>query len=172
VLPANVWRITGTRPLNHPHRRLAALAVIVTHWTKFRRAMETSRSEEIRNFFQAIDHSFWRNHYTLASDPAPRAMAILGESRASDILANICFPFWAMQNDLLWPEYSKLPARLTNRRVETAATRLFGPDKRHDQFLKTVAHHQGLLQIYEDFCLQDNSDCADCPFPEQMAKWM
>jgi hypothetical protein len=34
-----------------------------------------------------------------------------------------------------------------------------------------VAHQQGLLQIYEDFCLQDNSDCAQCPFPEQ-EKWM
>ena len=69
-------------------------------------------------------------------------------------------------------EYSKLPSRLTNRRVETAATRLFGSDNRRFQgFIKTVAHQQGLLQIYEDFCLQDNSDCADCPFPEQMAKW-
>jgi hypothetical protein len=28
-----------------------------------------------------------------------------------------------------------------------------------------------LLQIYEDFCMQDNSDCAQCPFPEQMANW-
>jgi hypothetical protein len=37
--------------------------------------------------------------------------------------------------------------------------------------VKTVAHQQGLLQIYEDFCLQDNSDCAHCPFPEQMQKW-
>jgi hypothetical protein len=29
-----------------------------------------------------------------------------------------------------------------------------------------------LLQIYEDFCLQDNSDCAHCPFPEQMQRWV
>jgi hypothetical protein len=39
------------------------------------------------------------------------------------------------------------------------------------QLMKTIAHQQGLLQIYEDFCLQDNSDCAQCPFPEQMQKW-
>src|SRR6266542_275269 len=51
-------------------------------------------------------------------------------------------------------------------------TRLFGNDPRRQQFLKTVAHQQGLLQIYEDFCMQDNSDCAQCPFPEQMRKWM
>jgi hypothetical protein len=64
-----------------------------------------------------------------------------------------------------------LPARLSNRRLETGATRLFGDDPRRPQFTKTIAHQQGLLQIYEDFCLQDNSDCAQCPFPEQMQKW-
>jgi hypothetical protein len=64
-----------------------------------------------------------------------------------------------------------LPARLSNRRLETAATRLFGNDPRRALFTRTVAHQQALLQIYEDFCLQDNSDCAQCPFPEQMRKW-
>jgi uncharacterized protein DUF2851 len=171
VLPRETWRITGTRPLNHPHRRLAALAVIVTHWSKLCRAVETSSPERVRKFFGAIDHPFWRLHYTLASEPAAKAMALLGDSRIDDILANVCFPLWSISGDSLWPEYGKLPARLTNRRVETAATRLFGPDSRRKDFMKTVAHQQGLLQIYEDFCLQDDSDCANCPFPEQMRRW-
>ncbi len=171
VLPRDIWRITGTRPLNHPHRRLAALAVIVTHWSKLRRAFETPSCGRIRKFFGSIDHPFWQRHYTLASEPAAKAMALLGDSRIDDILANVCFPLWSMSDDSVWPEYSRLPARLTNRRVETAATRLFGTDERRKHFMKTVAHQQGLLQIYEDFCLQDNSDCTDCPFPEQMAKW-
>jgi hypothetical protein len=171
VLPRDIWRITGTRPLNHPHRRLAALAVIVTHWSKLRRAFEFPLCDGIREFFGSIDHPFWQRHYTLSSEPAAKAMALLGDSRIDDILANVCFPLWSMSNDPVWPEYSKLPARLTNRRVETAATRLFGTDDRRKHFMKTIAHQQGLLQIYEDFCLQDNSDCTDCPFPEQMAKW-
>ena len=66
---------------------------------------------------------------------------------------------------------ASLPARLTNRRLETAAARLFGGNPRRREFTKTVAYQQALLQIYEDFCLQDNSDCAHCPFPEQIAKW-
>jgi hypothetical protein len=90
------------------------------------------------------------------------------------------FPFW-LSEDVgpstplrtgVWLAYAQLPARLSNRRLETAATRLFGGDPRRGQFLKTVAHQQGFLQIYEDFCMQDNSDCAQCPFPEQMQKWM
>ncbi len=106
-------------------------------------------------------------------------MALIGQARVADILANVLFPFW-LAHDLdpsaslgknVWTEYARLPAQLTNRRLETGATRLFGNDPRRKQFLKTVAHQQGLLQIYEDFCMRDNSDCAQCPFPEQMKKW-
>jgi Protein of unknown function (DUF2851) len=171
VLPAKVWRMTGTRPANHPQRRLAALAAIVSQWPALRRAFDKRTIESAQLFFGALDHSFWKFHYTLAADPAAKAMALVGESRVSEILANVFFPFWLSENADVWTEYAKLPARLSNRRVETAATRLFGSDPRRAQFTKTVAQQQGLLQIYEDFCLQDNSDCAQCPFPEQMAKW-
>ncbi len=171
VFSHDLWRITGTRPLNHPHRRLAALAVIVTHWSKLRRALEVPSCDRMRKFFRSIDHPFWRQHYTLASEPASKAMALLGDSRIDDILANICLPFWSLSSESVWAEYSKVPARLTNRRVETAGTRLFGADSRRKAFMKTAAHQQGLLQIYEDFCLQDDSDCAGCPFPEQMLRW-
>jgi hypothetical protein len=30
---------------------------------------------------------------------------------------------------------------------------------------------QGFLQVYEDFCMPDRSDCARCPFPRQIAQW-
>ena len=137
------------------------------------------------NFFSELDHPFWNFHYTLTADASPKEMALIGESRIAEILANVLFPFWLAEDadsstplaprragrTSLWPQYAKLPARLSNRRLETAATRLFGSDPRRLLFTKTVAHQQGLLQIYEDFCMQDNSDCAHCPFPEQMRKW-
>src|SRR2546423_8323309 len=98
-------------------------------------------------------------------------MAVISDSGVEDMVVDGVFPFWHSQDANVWSEYGKLPPQLSNRRLETAATRLFGNDLRRKQFLKTVAHQQGLLQIYEDFCMQDNSDCAECPFPEQMRKW-
>jgi hypothetical protein len=123
------------------------------------------------NFFSELDHPFWNFHYTLTADRSPKKMALIGESRVTDILANVLFPFWLAEDVEVWPAYALLPAPLSNRRLETAATRLFGNDPRRPQFLRTVANQQGLLQIYEDFCMRDNSDCAQCPFPEQMRKW-
>jgi len=204
ILPANTWRLSSTRPVNHPQRRLAALAILAREWPAFRRSIDSaarfrvlspqsspagrggsfSPGEKVRmggprDFFSELDHPFWNFHYTLTAAASPKKMALIGESRVADILANVLFPFW-VAHDLqassppttrLWDEYAKLPAQLSNRRLETAATRLFGNDLRRQEFLKTVAHQQGLLQIYEDFCMEDNSDCAQCPFPEQMRKW-
>jgi len=170
ILPEKTWRIVGTRPANHPQRRLAALALMTTHWTRFSRLLSTPNSDAAWNYFSGLEHSFWNNHYTLTADPIRKAMALVGESRIADILANVLFPFWSCLGADVWSEYAKLPARLSNRRLETGATRLFGDDPRREGFLKTVANQQGLLQIYEDFCLQDDSDCAHCPFPEQIKK--
>ena len=98
-------------------------------------------------------------------------MALVGETRITEILANVVLPWRQLRTGAAWPDYAALPARLTNRRIETGAARLFGDDLRRSRFLRTVASQQGLLQIYEDFCLQDDSDCTQCPFPEQMQKW-
>jgi hypothetical protein len=171
ILPAKVWRISSTRPVNHPQRRLAALATLAGQWSRLQRASGKSSVATANDFFQMLEHPFWNFHYTLTADPSSKKMALIGESRVADILANVLFPFWLAEDIDVWTEYAKLPARLSNRRLETAATRLFGNDPRRKQFLRTVANQQGLLQIYEDFCMQDNSDCAQCPFPEQMAKW-
>jgi Protein of unknown function (DUF2851) len=171
ILPAKIWKLSSTRPANHPQRRLAAMSMLARDWRSFRRSLGKRSVRAVEDFFAGLDHPFWKFHYTLTADPSPKEMTLIGEARAADILANVIFPFWLAEEVDLWNDYAKLPARLTNRRLATAATRLFGDDARAKEFLKTVAHQQGLLQIYEDFCLQDNSDCAHCPFPEQMAKW-
>jgi hypothetical protein len=176
ILPAKLWRLSGTRPLNHPQRRLAALSMLAREWPAFRRCLSKAVAGDtpattVANFFSGLDHPFWKFHYTLTAEEASKEMALIGKSRAAEILANVLFPFWLAEDSDIWSDYARLSARLSNRRLETAATRLFGNDPRRAQFLKTVAHQQGLLQIYEDFCMRDNSDCAQCPFPEQIAKW-
>jgi hypothetical protein len=186
ILPAKIWKMSSTRPVNHPQRRLAALATLAREWPAFRTSLSKARAggtpaTAVTKFFSALDHPFWKTRYTLTADASPEPMALVGESRVADILANVIFPFWLAEDPSrtgtkqkrsnVWEEYAKLPARLSNRRLETAATRLFGDSPHRRDFTKTIAHQQALLQIYEDFCLQDNSDCAHCPFPEQMKNW-
>ncbi len=173
ILLPTIWKTSSTRPSNHPQRRLAALSVLIHQWPRFRRSVGKHHVKSIGDFLRSLNHPFWKDHFTVSAHASSDPMALIGESRITEILANVIFPFWLGEEDAqeVWSEYAKLPARLTNRRLETGATRLFGDDPRRKDFLRTVAHQQGLLQIFEDFCLHDHSDCASCPFPEQMRNW-
>jgi hypothetical protein len=171
VLPKKLWRLGGARPLNHPQRRLGALALLAEQWPAFMKVVARRNDKAAHDFLVDLHHPFWSFHYTVTAERAPNEMAVIGESRVADIMANVLLPYFLAEGTQIWPVYEKLPARLSNRRLETGATRLFGDDPRRTKFTKTIAQQQGLLQIYEDFCLQDNSDCAQCPFPEQMQKW-
>jgi hypothetical protein len=171
ALAAKLWKMSGTRPLNHPHRRVGALATLVPHWKKFTSLAHASTSAEMEKFLTGLEHEFWSVHYTLASERASAPLALVGDSRVVEILANVIYPLALVDERDVWNDYRKLRARLSNQSVRIAAARLFADDPRQQEFLRSVAGQQGLLQIYEDFCLRDASDCAQCPFPEQVRNW-
>lgn len=171
IAPA-LWRMGGQRPANHPHRRVAALARMAAHWPGIRALAHRCDPAEIRRFFAALRDEYWDAHFTLTSRPAAARMALIGEARVADMLANVFFPLALLNDPARWESFRALPAPLSNKRVEIAAVRLFGGDGAlKNELLKTAAHQQGLLQIHEDFCQQDNSDCARCPFPRQLGQW-
>jgi hypothetical protein len=124
-----------------------------------------------RSTLEKLSDTYWDTHYTLLAAPAAKPIAMLGDTRIQEMLANVVYPLLVPERGSLWAEYLELPALLENEKVKRAALRLFGqlPDARHYQ--KKLHHQQGLLQLYEDFCLEDASDCADCPFPERLREW-
>ena len=65
----------------------------------------------------------------------------------------------------------KIGAQLDNQKVRRATLRLFGQHPQADKLNKFLYQQQALLQIYDDFCLVDGSECEDCPFPEQLGQW-
>jgi hypothetical protein len=67
--------------------------------------------------------------------------------------------------------YHQLRNSAANDRVKRCGIRLFGSSKASLPWMRRVCHHQALLQIYQDFCLEDFSGCHECPFPEQLAQW-
>ncbi len=168
------WNFAVTRPSNHPQRRLGALAAMLQHWPQIvapladaTRWSQTAWCESLL----ALVHEFWSTHYTLLAEPAAKPLALIGETRVHEMLANVAYPLLVPERTRLWAEYLELPALLDNQKVRRAVLRLFGDDPRGADFTKKLHHHQGLLQIYEDFCLEDDSACAHCPFPERLKEW-
>jgi hypothetical protein len=170
ILPTTLWKMGGARPLNHPHRRLGAMATLIAHWKKIP-SLTHGTAADIREFLADLHHNFWSVHYTLAADSAARPLALIGDSRVAEILANVIYPLALVDEREVWSDYRKVRAQLSNQSVRIAAARLFADDPRQREFLRPLVGQQGLLQIYEDFCLRDASDCAQCPFPEQVRNW-
>jgi hypothetical protein len=98
-------------------------------------------------------------------------MALVGNTRIADILANQIYPALVPDRPSLWGQYMKIAAQLDNQKVRRASLRLFGEHPEADKQSKFLYQQQALLQIYDDFCLVDDSECDDCPFPEQLIQW-
>ena len=61
---------------------------------------------------------------------------------------------------------------MVNESLRRARLRLFGSNEAvGDRWSRRYWQQQALLQIYADFCLEDASECAECPFPEQLRQW-
>ena len=165
------WKLAGVRPTNHPQRRVAALVHLLDIWP----SLENSSHESIADFSAQLQKSsdpFWDRHYTLTSTAIGKPIALFGKQRAQDFLANVLHPLrLAKSPEQHWPEYARLTGGQPSERVKRAAYRLFGNDERKQAFLKKAWHQQAILQVYQDFCLRDHTDCEQCPFPEQLLTW-
>jgi hypothetical protein len=166
------WKSGGQRPANHPHRRVAALAALAKDWPRFRKLAlaRPFAARPLIAYLSELTDAFWTHRYTLSSAASTQPVALFGKAHATELLANHLFP-WAIHDGGKSDPYLQLPAGARNEKVRRCAIRLFGNEEDAAPWLKKAAHHQALLQIYRDFCLEDASDCANCPFPEQLAQW-
>ena len=167
------WQFSGIRPTNHPQRRLACLVGAASRWSDFRRVcLAQTGFESLADFFQNLSHSFWNYHYTLKSKSSEKLLSLMGRDRLQDFQINHLLPKRLAADEVwAWEYYQKLPAPAVSEKVEKASVRLFGDTPQRKNYLKKAWQHQALLQIYQDFCLRDVTDCVDCPFPEQLAQW-
>ena len=169
MLRADLWRLGGSRPNNHPHRRLGALAQIAAGWSDFRKLTTDLNAAVV--WFQRLTHPFWDFHYSLQSAPAQRRISLIGASRVKDIVANVLFPLLTISGNADWTAFKSIRAELGNTFLEIVCLRLFGDALRGQEHAHFLYQQQGLLQIFEDFCLNDRSDCRACRFPGLIGKW-
>ena len=168
VLRQDLWKFGMIRPANHPHRRLGALAELVRRWKEFR--LLAPRLGSVGEWIAGLSHPFWDHHFTLGSRSVPKPVRLLGEARVNEILANVIQPMLVVTHRSDWESFKRIRAELGNRRLTIVCTRLFGDTERGAEHLRFLYQQQGLLQIFEDFCLADTTNCVDCRFPEMVAK--
>lgn len=170
------WCFSGVRPVNHPQRRVAALAAWVGRWDDWAPLLPGTSprmpgdwKERLLQGVSGLQHPYWDRHYTLISQRSASRMALVGRDRVADWLGNWLFPLAVEQNPREWENYERLAGGKENEKLRRAKLRLFGEGA--ETFGRSYWQQQGLLQVYEDFCLRDATDCAGCPMPEQSAQW-
>jgi len=168
TVPISLWNLRGVRPVNHPQRRVAALAEIVRHWPIIETLARSAHLPGIRNFFNQLSHPYWDSHYTLTSKRSAVRMALVGESRITDLMLNVFLPNAVSAAPKFWSAYRDLPAADSNQRVKIATHRFFGSNEIGHQLGKRSMTQQGILQLYEDFCIACDADCGRCAMPGKL----
>jgi hypothetical protein len=125
------WNLSGMRPLNHPVRRLCALAQYA-----------------VAGSFQTLEKCFWTEH--IGWSGTPKTAELIGKGRLDAIELNVLAPFRLAKGDSSVLDH--LHVEPVNSVIKETAYTLFGPDHSPRLYRSALAR-QGLIQIFNDFIL-------------------
>ncbi len=103
------WKLKTIRPGNHPQRRLGALAALLRSWSSIVAPLaDATRWSQAawRETLLTLTHDFWTTHYTLLAESGGKAVALIGETRVQEMLANVAYPLLVPERTRLWAEYT------------------------------------------------------------------
>ncbi len=181
-------RCDKVRPANHPIRRFAVLAKIVTDpslkdlprrlnscWKSLWQERKWPQlRKELFALLPSYSDPYWEHHYTFETNAKPKSLALMGSDLQREIFINVCLPLLheviAAHNDphemaAFENFYGSIPASKTRKGVYLNH-RFFGNTNR----LKVFSHadlQQGAYQIHRDFCIHYEASCIGCPFVER-----
>ena len=186
ILPKTVWRLSGLRPANHPHRRLALGSQWLSQRDLPQRARQWCEKEiprkrlagSLLEVLQPGPDDFWNRHFTLRSARLAKSQPLLGGERVTDLAVNVVLP-WAQARAAekgseevrrrIEKRYMEWPAAQDNAILKLARQRLLGGAG--PQTLTGAAAQQGLMQVVRDFCETSNALCEHCKLPAMVAAW-
>ena len=166
------WVTGDQRPANHPQRRLGALAAVLHHWDELKQVAFADPFEfkPLADLLGGIGHPFWSEHHRLSGPTADEPYTLFGRAQAIDLAARLLVPLALAEDRMSWHEYYKLRFSGLNTDVRDAGRRLIGDSEKERKWTRRVLHQQGLLQVDQDFCLE-NLDGQDALYGEQLQQW-
>ena len=186
ILPRALWRLYGSRPANHPQRRLALasrwsvtadLPAKLEQWCA-REVPDSALAGSLLEALQVEPDDYWSWHCTFRSPRLKKAQPLLGATRVTDLAVNVVLPWlWiravegknASMQRALERRYFAWPPAEDNSTLRLARQRLLGTASR--RALPGAAAQQGLIQMVRDFCDHSNAICDRCKLPEMVKDW-
>ncbi len=179
-----VWK-PGGRPLNNAFRRTLAAAFWL-HRCQCRPWVWLSRlARETRASPQALlkavmapltEEAPWSQCRDF-QHALPHPAALLGEDRRRDLAQNVLLPLLDAQaeeegdaalQETVRRAWAMLPRLQENHLLRKAVSRFLTPPSRWHQLLPGAPQQQGMMDIFQNFCLALDHCCGECPFQAQV----
>jgi hypothetical protein len=183
------WSQPYVRPASTPERRLAGMAQLLTqyHATDLLQAGLTqcrafagrtdtaatrALGKALRGLFDSGSPSYWTWRTRLGSRKG-KARRLIGSQRALTVVIDAVLPVLllvaqdgdaALRASLL-AYYSTAPRLPDNFLLRYMARRLLGHDPALLPLLTGARQQQGVLQLFDDYCGNDEGECQGCEFP-------
>ncbi len=175
VMSEDDWHFCKVRPGNYPPRRIAAVSYLMLRYgdrgllqgiaARLGEAPADSGRRALENMLTVGAGGYWAVHFDLG--PAGRLMtsALVGGSRAGDIIVNVVLPFV-----FAWGKFTSRPRlarkalefyhqypKVQSNTVERHMVRQLGISSGR---VNSARQQQGLLHIYRTLCSQGRCDCC------------
>jgi hypothetical protein len=134
------------------------------------RAAPKQLAKEWTALFQVPADGYWAGHsdFGAALSGTAEEVALVGESRAADMVVNILMPLLVAYADVhnraglrsaVEEVYAVYPKLADNRVTRAMADEVFGPRKR--SAINGARRQQGLMHLYRLYC--EARRCHECP---------
>lgn len=191
ALPLITLSLDKIRPANHPIRRIAVLAKLLSdatlstllpklyalwnkHWQQAAKDGWKPFQQNLLDMLPSYRDPYWERHYSFEDTPQPPTIILISNDLKKEILINVFLPILHQEikerNNpheikMFQDFYSSLPASKT-KKATYLVHRFFG-DTQKGRLLRQADTQQGAYQLHRDFCIHYEASCLGCPFVER-----
>jgi len=170
------WNLSHIYPNNYPVRRIVAQSYLLERYCEgkllpgilqlVKEAPMPKGHHALENGLTVAGDGYWRDHFDFDVRSKTKISALLGNSKASEIIVNVILPFAFSWGELaneakltenaieLYRNYPKLAENCITRHMK----KQLGIEESLDF---TACHQQGLIHIFRNYCREGR--CSQCP---------
>jgi hypothetical protein len=170
------WNLTHIYPNNSPVRRIVAQSYLLERYREgkllagilqlVKEATLPGGHRVLENSLTVAGDGYWRDHFDFDVRSKTKISALLGSSKAGEIVVNVILPFVFSWEELaneakltgnaieLYRNYPKLAENCITRHMKKQLCL-------EESFDFTACHQQGLIHIFRNYCREGR--CSECP---------
>ena len=170
------WNLSHIYPNNSPVRRIVAQSYLLERYCEGKLLAEILQlvketplpggHRALENGLTVAGDGYWRDHFDFDVRSKTKISALLGKSKAGEIVVNVILPFafsWGeLANDTKLTENAIELYRNYPKLAENCITRHMKKQLRlEESFDFTACHQQGLIHAFRNYCREGR--CSHCP---------